>query len=262
MEKYKASENCSESGLRLQQPQRIDENPKISSETTDAVKINEISCDDEEYEKPKISSKTTVKKKRVIPVFRRRKAFRAGVGKKRYKSTQKSKSNRRRELEKYREALTNAKDTTALLATLIATFTYSSGVNPPGGMYQDGPLIGTPVAARRTAFKVFTVCNNLALFLALVVVVYLVGIVPTNHKVLNRVFSLVHFYIQAAISFLAAAYVAALVVIMKPVMIPPRKGLDWTVVLLLTVCGVTGMAAQCHKTLLFRAWRMGKFRDI
>ncbi|PIN15448.1 hypothetical protein CDL12_11909 [Handroanthus impetiginosus] len=247
MEKYKASENCSGSGLPPRQSQQIGENPIISSETIDAAKI-EIRYDDKEYGKPKVSSETTVKAKRVIPIFSRRKAFKAGVGKKHFKSTQKSKGDTKRE-EAYREALTNAKDTTTVVATLIATFTYSSGINPPGGVYQDGPLIGTPVAARQIAFKVFLVCNNLALFLALAAVLALLCLIPLDIKFLRRMTCLAHQMIVVAIALLATAYLAALVVITKPV-IPPRKGLDWCTMFLLTAGGVIGLAMQLSYMLL------------
>ncbi|PIN13642.1 hypothetical protein CDL12_13735 [Handroanthus impetiginosus] len=151
--------------------------------------------------------------------------------------------------EKYREALTNTKDNMTLVATLIATFTYSSGINPPGGLYQEGPLIGTPVAARRTAFKVFTLCNNLALFLALVIVLYLVSIIPTNHKVLHKQVVFAYCFKLAAILFMATAYGAAFVVTMKWVHI---GGFE---VYLLIVCGVTGLGAACHRIWLYREKR-------
>ncbi|PIN09137.1 hypothetical protein CDL12_18289 [Handroanthus impetiginosus] len=152
MEEYRASENSSESGLTPRQPQQIDENPKISSETTDAEKIEIIAGDqvvDIKGQSPK--------KDCIFPTLPTKRVFNHVSEKNSSKS-----NNGKREQEAYKEALSNSKDTLILVATLIATFAYSSGINPPGGVYQDGPLMGTAVAARRTAFKVFTVCNNLA----------------------------------------------------------------------------------------------------
>ncbi|PIN14979.1 hypothetical protein CDL12_12380 [Handroanthus impetiginosus] len=108
------------------------------------------------------------------------------------------------------EALTNTKDNMILVGTIIATFTHTAGINPPGGVYQDGPLIGTAVAAQRTAFKVFT-----------------------KHRKFSR-----HF-ILAAISFMATAYGAAYVVTMVHI-----GGLE---VFLLLVFVVTGLGAAYHR---------------
>ncbi|PIM98929.1 hypothetical protein CDL12_28583 [Handroanthus impetiginosus] len=170
---------------------------------------------------------------------------------------------KRKAVEKYEEALHNSRDTITIVATLIATFTFTVGVNPPGGVYQDGALIGTAVAARRTAFRVFSVCNNLALFISLCVVLALVSVIPFKRRPLLTILGVAHKAVWVGLSFTAAAYVSAVVVIMKPA--PPRDGMDWTTVYLVCICvGLLGSATVGLGIMLLknymrrRSWRKRK----
>ncbi|KAK6125017.1 hypothetical protein DH2020_041291 [Rehmannia glutinosa] len=138
--------------------------------------------------------------------------------------------------EIYREALHNARETITLVAILIATITYTGGINPPGGVYQDGPLRGTALAARRTAFKVFSICNNVALFASLCIVIVFVSIIPFRRKPLMLMLMVAHKAMWVAVGFMAAAYFASSLVLMPP---PHGQRMDWTVVSLLSISAAT-----------------------
>ncbi|XP_047080343.1 uncharacterized protein LOC124691107 [Lolium rigidum] len=89
-----------------------------------------------------------------------------------------------------REALDKARSLVLLLATLAATITYTAGLNPPGGLWQDngdGHMAGDPILLTTDArrYRIFFYCNSVALVASLVAIVLVQTERLVKHHVLE-----------------------------------------------------------------------------
>ncbi|KAM0911054.1 hypothetical protein ACQ4PT_013766 [Festuca glaucescens] len=89
-----------------------------------------------------------------------------------------------------REALDKARSLVLLLATLAATITYTAGLNPPGGLWQDngdGHMAGDPILLTTDTrrYRIFFYCNSVAFVASLVAIVLVQTERLVKHHVLE-----------------------------------------------------------------------------
>ncbi|EOA14593.1 hypothetical protein CARUB_v10027843mg [Capsella rubella] len=120
-----------------------------------------------------------------------------------------SRQSSNKEMEMQLEALQNARNSITIVAVLIASITFTSGLNPPGGVYQENPYIGKATAGRTIAFMIFSLSNSIALFTSVSMVILLLSIIPYREDSLKKFLVIAHWMMWVAVVAMASAYVAA-----------------------------------------------------
>ncbi|OMO61913.1 hypothetical protein CCACVL1_23153 [Corchorus capsularis] len=154
---------------------------------------------------------------------------------------------RDKQLELQNEGLRNARNTITVVGVLIATVSFAAGINPPGGFNQ---ITGKSIMGSQPSFKVFLVCNIVALFSSLGIVIFLVSIIPFRRKSMMKLLAVTHKVMWVSLSFLAAAYIAATWTIM-----PRGKGSVWVLVAVVSIGGGFTMAIFAGLAVLL-AWHL------
>lgn len=72
------------------------------------------------------------------------------------------------------EALQSARNTLAIVAVLIASVTFTCGLNPPGEVYQGRYSIEKSTAEKTLAFMIFWTSNSITLFTSVSMVILFV----------------------------------------------------------------------------------------
>ncbi|KAI3677238.1 hypothetical protein L1987_86861 [Smallanthus sonchifolius] len=154
---------------------------------------------------------------------------------------------RSKQIELQNESLRNARNTITIVAVLIATVTFSAGINPPGGFSQEN---GKAIMGGKPPFKVFVLCNIMALFLSLGIVNVLVTVIPFRRKSMMNLLVATHKIMWVSTMFMAAAFIAVTWTIL-----PQGPGSRWLVIELMMVgVGCTLVVLLGLDFLLAKQW--------
>ncbi|VVB15963.1 unnamed protein product [Arabis nemorensis] len=120
-----------------------------------------------------------------------------------------SRDNPKKPFEMQLEAMQSARNTLTIVGVLIASVTFTCGINPPGGVHQSGDSIGKSTVARTLAFIIFSISNTIALFTSVCMVILLLSIIAYREESLMKFLVIAHCMMWVAVSAMGSAYVSA-----------------------------------------------------
>ncbi|XP_042490049.1 protein ACCELERATED CELL DEATH 6-like [Macadamia integrifolia] len=151
--------------------------------------------------------------------------------------------------ENHKDKFKQRFNTLALVATLIMTVSFTAGFTVPGGYNADGPYKGMAVLLRKPTFIVFVICNTMALYLSIVVVVNNILAQWVDNRLLIIAVDLSSPLLGIALILMAIAFAAGLYsVILK---------LQWLAFLVLVI-GAIFLCYIVDLLVLFNIQKMSK----
>lgn len=99
-------------------------------------------------------------------------------------------------------------NTHMLVATLIATMTFTAGFTLPGGYNGSDPNLGMATLAKKTAFQVFLVCDTLAMYSSIITIVSLIWAQLGDLSLIFKTFNIALPFLGLSLTSMSIAFMA------------------------------------------------------
>ncbi|KAL1216493.1 Protein ACCELERATED CELL DEATH 6 [Cardamine amara subsp. amara] len=106
-------------------------------------------------------------------------------------------------------------NTLMVTATLVATVTFAAGFTLPGGYISSSPDLGMAVLVKKTAFKVFLLCNSMAMFSSVVTIMALIWAQLGDILLIQKAFQLALPLLAIALVSMSIAFMAGVFLVVS-----------------------------------------------